>query len=121
MEDAEHIDGGEVISFNCPDCMETYGIRRVPKLLPCGHTNCLTCLDVSRFAVFYLVLSTATWFYVYFLKGIFDSVFTRATCPLCRVFCKIERGTQTLLSDFDFVRLIQQNSDLPEQKRLLEC
>lgn len=44
----------------------------------------------------------------------------RATCPLCRFNCEIEHGTQTLLSDFDFVRLIHLNTELKEEKRQLE-
>lgn len=39
---------------------------------------------------------------------------------MCRFHCELENGIQILLSDFDFVRVLQRNTELEDKNRKLK-
>lgn len=81
--------------MECSSCYELYNEKeRIPKNLPCGHTNCEMCLEK-----------------IYSLKGYME-------CPMCRVKISPDKKPKNLSKNFVVLELAVSHQKLLEKVQL---
>lgn len=93
------------MKLSCSICSEDYDSKvHIPKVLTCGHSVCVNCLNTMLKAVQVSYSGNG-------------EVYTRFTCPMCRASMEIPaRGAEGFASNFQLLEAI-----VPQDSRIMAC